>query len=91
MSRLTTIVVVCTTVIFVSYLTNGCDAHSIRVSDLEVAASDKQQNWEKGGESDFHENEHGEQGKKGEEGYDEKHGYVISNFWNYSDIETPKK
>lgn len=76
MSRFTTIALVFTAVVFVSYLTIGCDAHRIPTADLEVAASDKHEQWEKGDESDYHESEHGEHGKKGEDGYDEKHGYV---------------
>lgn len=76
MPRLTTTIFVCISVVIVSYLTIDCKAYSIQVDDLEVAASDKHQQWEKGDESDHHASEHGESGKKGENGYDVQHGYV---------------
>lgn len=76
MSRLTTIAFVSILLVLVGYLTIDCDAHSIQVADLEVAASEKHQEWAKGDEADHHASEHGEQGKKSEEGYDVKHGYV---------------
>lgn len=76
MSRLTTIAFVCISLVLVGYLTIGCDAHRIQVADLGVAASEKHQEWAKGDESDHHASEHGEQGKKSDEGYDVEHGYV---------------
>lgn len=66
----------CAAAIFVSYLMNGCDARRIEVDDLDVAASDKHEEWKKGEEEDYHHSGHGKRGKKGEKGYDEKHGYV---------------
>lgn len=77
MSQLKAIIILCTTAIFVIYLAIGCDAHSIKVDDLKVAASDKQEKWEKGGEADHHESGHGSHGEKGEKGYESKHGYVL--------------
>lgn len=76
MSRLKASIILCTTAIFVIYLTIGCDAHRIQVDDLEVAASGKHEHWEKGGEADHHESGHGSHGEKGEKGYESKHGYV---------------
>lgn len=76
MSRLT-IVIAYATLVLVSYLAISCDAHNIQVGDLEVAASGKQKKWEKGNEADHHESKHGAHGKKGEEGYDKKSGYVF--------------
>lgn len=74
MSRLT-IVVGCATFILVSYWMNGCDARRIRFNDdLDVAASDHHQEWKKGEESDHHDSGYHKHGKKGEKGYDEKHG-----------------
>lgn len=76
MSRLT-IAIVYATFVIVSYLAISCDAHIIQAGDLEVAASGKQKKWEKGNEADFHESQHGAHGKKGDEGYEKKHGYVF--------------
>lgn len=77
MSQLKASIILCTAAIFVIYLAIGCDAHSIQVGDLEVAASGKQEKWEKGGEADHHESGHGAHGEKGEKGYEAKHGYVV--------------
>lgn len=44
--------------------------------DLAFAASDKRTKWEKGGESDHHESDHGEKGEKADEEYESKHGFV---------------
>lgn len=78
MSRLKASIILCTIAIFVIYLTIGCDAHSIQVDDLEVAASGKhEKKWEKGGEAGHHESDHGSHGEKGEKGYESKHGYVL--------------
>lgn len=77
MSRFS-IVIVCATVVFISYLMTGCDAHRIHYDDLEVAASDKHDQWEKGEDSDHHDSGFGDSGKKGEKGYDKKHGCVLN-------------
>lgn len=42
--------------------------------DLEVAGSDKHEEWEKGDESDFFAEDEEEKGEKGEKGYESKHG-----------------
>lgn len=42
--------------------------------DLEVAASGKHEEWEKGDESDYYGESESEKGEKGEKGYDSKHG-----------------
>lgn len=73
MSRLT-LVVWCATVVVVSCLMNGCDAHRVQFDDLDVAASDHHHEWKKGEESDHHDTGYHKHGKKGEKGYDEKHG-----------------
>lgn len=71
----TTIVVLCVSAVLV-----GCLAHysqALRTGDyydLDVAASDKHEHWEKGGESDHHESDFAKHGKKGEKGYESKHG-----------------
>lgn len=51
-------------------------ANAFRVldHDLEVAASGKHEEWEKGDESDFYEEDEGEKGEKGDKGYESKHG-----------------
>lgn len=77
MSKLTIIVLVCT--VFVSWLPYDCDARRIHVDDLEVAASGKHE-WKKGDESDYHESDFAKHGKKDENGYDKKHGYVFQSF-----------
>lgn len=69
MSRLA---VVCVSVAIVTYLTSGCNAHRIYYDDLDVAASDHHE-YKKGEESDHHESGFKKHGKKGDEGYDEKH------------------
>lgn len=77
MSRLQASIILCSVAVFVIFVaTIGCDAHSINVDDLEVAASGKHEHWEKGGEAGHHESGHDEHGKKGEKGYEAKHGYV---------------
>lgn len=81
MLRLKASMILCTAAVFVIFVaTIGCDAHRIQVDDLEVAASGKQEHWEKGGEAGHHENGHGEKGEKGEKGYESKHGYVLFLF-----------
>lgn len=77
MSRLTTIVILCWAAIVIGYMARDCDAHTIQVADLEVTASDKHEHWEKGNEADHHSSDHGESGKKGEEGYEKKNGYDL--------------
>lgn len=77
MSRFS-IVIVCATVVLISYLMNSCDAHRIHYDDLEAAASGKHEEWQKGEESDHHDEESGTHGKKGEKGYDKKHGYIFN-------------
>lgn len=49
--------------------------HSYRVVeyDLETAASDKEEKWEKGDEEDFFGEEEDEKGEKGDKGYESKH------------------
>lgn len=42
--------------------------------DLEVAASEKHEEWEKGDESDFYGEDEESKGEKGEKGYESKHG-----------------
>lgn len=50
------------------------NAYRVLDHDLEVAASGKHEEWEKGDESDYYgENEH-KKGEKGEKGYESKHG-----------------
>lgn len=41
--------------------------------DMEVAASDKHEEWKKGGGKDHYEDEHSSHGDKGEKGYKESH------------------
>lgn len=78
MSPLKASIIFCTTAVFVIFVaTIGCDAHSIQVDDLAVAASGKHEHYEKGGEAGHHESGHEEHGKKGEKGYVAKHGYVL--------------
>lgn len=77
MSKATFIVVI----IAIGYFVQHSQAHSIHdYSDLDVAASDKEEEWKKGEEADFHEEDHEKHGKKGEKGYEEKHGYVFNKF-----------
>lgn len=42
--------------------------------DLEVAGSKKEEEWEKGDESDFFGESEEEKGEKGDKGYESKHG-----------------
>lgn len=86
MSRLT-IIAICIAAVVINCLMNGCDARRLDDYDLEVAASDKHE-WKKGEESDHHQSGFDSHGKKGEKGYEEKHGYVshiyqsfFSRFW----------
>lgn len=76
MSKLT-IIVVCTVTVLIGWLVNDCDARRIQFDDLEVAASDKHE-WKKGDESDYHESDFAKHGKKGEKGYEQKHGYIFN-------------
>lgn len=50
------------------------DAFRVVDHDLEVAASHKHHEWEKGDESDFFEHDEEEKGEKGDKGYESKHG-----------------
>lgn len=90
MLRLKASMILCTAAVFVIFVAAiGCDAHRIQVDDLEVAASGKQEHWEKGGEAGHHESGHGEKGEKGEKGYESKHGYVLFLFvWILFTIHT---
>lgn len=51
-------------------------ANAFRVldHDLEVAASGKHEEWEKGDEEDYYGENDEEKGGKGEKGYESKHG-----------------
>lgn len=54
-----------------------CVALSVRVDDLEVAASDKHEKKHEAGKAKEHESEEKEShGSKGEKGYESKGGYV---------------
>lgn len=50
------------------------NAFKVLDHDLEVAASEKKEEWEKGDEEDFYEEDESEKGEKGEKGYEGKHG-----------------
>lgn len=54
------------------YRTNGRRIHD----DLDVAGSNKQEEWKKGDESDYHEIQYAEKGEKGDKGYKDEHGLV---------------
>lgn len=56
------------------YFLYSCSARQIP-EDLEVASSDKHEEWKKGDESDYHESDHSEKGEKGDKKYESEHGY----------------
>lgn len=65
--------------IFANFLLLGvslyhANAFKVLDHDLDVAASGKHEEWEKGDESDYHGEEDSEKGEKGEKGYESKHG-----------------
>lgn len=63
----------CLVVLLLAYFAYSCTARRI-YDDLEVAGSDKHEEWKKGDESDYHESDHAEKGEKGEKGYKGEHG-----------------
>lgn len=50
------------------------NAFKVVSHDLDVAATNKGQSFEKGGEADHHEAGQEEKGEKGSKGYESKHG-----------------
>lgn len=60
-------------VLLFAYIAYSCSARRIS-DDMEVASSDKHEEWKKGDESDYHESDHSEKGEKGEKGYKGEHG-----------------
>lgn len=65
--------------VFAHYVVFGLlsiQANSFKVVDfdLEVGASGKHEEWEKGDESDFYEGDEEKKGFKGEKGYEGEHG-----------------
>lgn len=77
-SQIRLVLLSCFVVFFVSLL--HVNAYKVIDHDLEVAASGKHEEWEKGDEADFHDQESEEKGHKGEKGYESKHGYCY--FFN---------
>lgn len=77
----------CLSVVLVVCFVNNVSGRRI-YDDLEIAASDKHEEWKKGDGSDHHESGHEEKGEKGEKGYKSEHGY--SN-WNCIALETTTK
>lgn len=77
-SQIRLVLLSCFVVFCVSLL--HVNAYKVIDHDLEVAASGKHEEWEKGDEADFHEQESEEKGHKGEKGYESKHGYCY--FFN---------
>lgn len=63
----------CLSVVLVVCFVNNVSGRRI-YDDLEVAASDKHEEWKKGDESEHHDSGHAEKGEKGEKGYKSKHG-----------------
>lgn len=78
-SQIRLVLLSCFVIICVSLL--RVNAYKVIDHDLEVAASGKHEEWEKGDEADFHEQDSEEKGHKGEKGYESKHGYCF--FFNY--------
>lgn len=64
--------------IVVSYHAYNCYGHRIQIDDLDVAASNKQNQWDKGDEADHHQSDFSENTEKHKKGHDSKRGCIFS-------------
>lgn len=73
-------IVLCSIAIIIvsHYYTPNCNAHRIQIDDLDVAPSNKQDQWEKGDESDHHQSDFAENTEKHKKGYDSKRGCIFT-------------